>query len=150
MAEAIFKNLTAANMRIGTIDSAGVGIDFWLKPTDQRTVFTLYYHQIDVPKRQPRKVDASDFLKFDYMLAMDRLTVSELEKRRDSLRGATGLAEIRLFGGFAGDPEADVRDPFFQGFDAFESCYQDLVAFSNAFLNTVMGTRSEDETGSRF
>ncbi|KAK5047545.1 hypothetical protein LTR84_006642 [Exophiala bonariae] len=143
MAEAIFKSKTAAHVKVGSVDSAGVGTDFWLQPTDQRTVFTLYQHQIEVPTRQPRKINPADFTSFDYMLAMDKHTLSTLERLRDELRSSAHLANIKLFGSFTGHADAEVKDPFFQGFDAFESCYDELVEFSDAFLNAVLSTQAQ-------
>ena len=139
MAEAIFQHLTADIDSIGTVDSAGVGSDFWLKPIDQRSVYALYSHGITRQTREPRRICARDFLDFDYILAMDRNTLFSIEQDRRKLPQAIEIEPvIEIFGSFSPEDVVEVRDPFFRGFEAFEATFQMLVRFSKAFLRSEL------------
>jgi protein-tyrosine phosphatase len=138
MAEAVFKSMTTNQDRVGTVDSAGVGNDFWLKPVDQRTIFTLYRHGINIQTREPRRISARDFLEFDYVLAMDKDTLSRIAERRNELEHP-GSATLKLFGGFAPDEEVEVMDPFFRDFEAFEHAFEELARMSTTFMRVVLG-----------
>ncbi|CAG8910038.1 unnamed protein product [Penicillium egyptiacum] len=128
MAEGVFRNLAATCPSIGKIDSAGTAAYHCLEPPDSRTMSTLRRHKIIGYEHAARKVTREDFLTFDYLLAMDKSNLRDLEDVRDSVIatlqrktdikassksrrshvdaaiGAYGadakVAEVRLFGDF--------------------------------------------------
>ncbi|OQE29867.1 hypothetical protein PENSTE_c002G06638 [Penicillium steckii] len=128
MAEGVFRNVAESNPIIGEIDSAGTGAYHTDEPPDSRTMSTLRRHGITSYTHAARKVTKDDFLKFDYLLAMDKYNLRDLLDTRDSVinslnrkadpksaakntraardaaLGAAGedakVAEVRLFGDF--------------------------------------------------
>ncbi|KAJ5918214.1 Protein-tyrosine phosphatase low molecular weight mammalian, partial [Penicillium verhagenii] len=128
MAEGVFRNVAESHPAIGEIDSAGTGAYHTLEPPDSRTMSTLRRHNITNYSHAARKVSKDDFLKFDYLLAMDKSNLRDLLDVRDSVitslqrkanakSGAkltpaaidaalkengvdTQVAEVRLFGDF--------------------------------------------------
>ncbi|KAJ5970836.1 Protein-tyrosine phosphatase low molecular weight mammalian [Penicillium vulpinum] len=128
MAEGVFRNLAAGHPSIGEIDSAGTGAYHTLEPPDSRTMSTLRRHKITNYDHAARKVTREDFLTFDYVLAMDKSNLRDLEDVRESVIATlqrktdtkpssrstrshvdaaigayqpdTKVAEVRLFGDF--------------------------------------------------
>lgn len=128
MAEGVFRNLAGGHPSIGEIDSAGTAAYHSLEPPDSRTMSTLRRHKITDYEHAARKVTREDFLTFDYVLAMDKSNLRDLQDVRDSVIatlqrktdpkpsskstrshvdaaiGAYGadtkVAEVRLFGDF--------------------------------------------------
>ncbi|KAJ5592683.1 hypothetical protein N7537_009587 [Penicillium hordei] len=128
MAEGVFRNLAGSHPSVGEIDSAGTAAYHSLEPPDSRTMSTLRRHKITDYEHAARKVTREDFLTFDYLLAMDKSNLRDLQDVRDSVIatlqrktdtkpssrstrshvdaaiGAYGadtkVAEVRLFGDF--------------------------------------------------
>ncbi|KAJ5623133.1 Protein-tyrosine phosphataselow molecular weightmammalian [Penicillium lividum] len=85
MAEGVFRNLAESDPAIGEIDSAGTGAYHSLEPPDSRTMSTLRRHNITIYSHAARKITKDDFLKFDYLLAMDKSNLRDLLDVRDSV-----------------------------------------------------------------
>lgn len=171
MAEGVFRNVAESNPIIGEIDSAGTGAYHTDEPPDSRTMSTLRRHGITSYHHAARKVTKDDFLKFDYLLAMDKSNLRDLldtrqsvinslnrkadpkssakntRAARDAALGAAGedakVAEVRLFGDFGrggnlhdrvGGGEV-VQDPYYGGANGFEEVYQQVVRFSEGFVD---------------
>lgn len=99
------------------IDSAGTADYHVGEPPDRRTVAAARRRGYDLAGLRARQVQSEDFTRFDFVLAMDRTNLAELESRRT--KGAT--AQLALFLEFA--PEAqvlDVPDPYYGGVEDFE------------------------------
>lgn len=158
MAEGVFRNVADAHPIIGEIDSAGTGAYHAGEGPDSRTLSTLRRHGITDYNHAARKVTKDDFLKFDYLLAMDKYNlrdlldvrewvVSSLRRKADTQSAAkhTRVAEVRLFGDFGkggklhdrvGGGEA-VEDPYYGGANGFEEVYRQVVRFSQGFIDYV-------------
>lgn len=102
------------------IDSAGTAAYHVGEPPDRRTVAAARRRGYDLASLRAREVQADDFRRFDYILAMDRSNLSELTSRR--MAGAT--AQLALFMSFApgeqGSDFDEVPDPYFGGVEEFE------------------------------
>lgn len=137
MAEGVFRNLAGGHPSIGEIDSAGTAAYHSLEPPDSRTMSTLRRHKITDYEHAARKVTREDFLTFDYVLAMDKSNLRDLQDVHDSVIatlqrktdtkpsskstrshvdaaiGAYGadtkVAEVRLFGDFGKGGKLDDR-----------------------------------------
>ncbi|RMZ82276.1 hypothetical protein DV738_g1856, partial [Chaetothyriales sp. CBS 135597] len=144
MAEATFRSLTQArpNSRIGTIDSAGTAGYHTLNPPDYRTMATLRKHGINNYEHGARKIAESDFDTFDYIFAMDRSNLRELQRlqqRADAQRGSKTKAQVMLYGAFGGKNRDEVvADPYYGGDDGFEEVYEQVQRFGQAFLSEVV------------
>ncbi|KAF4771730.1 hypothetical protein N7455_008231 [Penicillium solitum] len=85
MAEGVFRNMAGAHPSVGEIDSAGTAAYHSLEPPDSRTMSTLRRHKITDYEHAARRVTREDFLTFDYVLAMDKSNLRDLQDVRDSV-----------------------------------------------------------------
>lgn len=116
------------------IDSAGTADYHVGKPPDRRTVAAARRRGYELSGLRARQVQPEDFARFDFVLAMDRANLAELESRR--LEGAP--AQLALFMGFApGSGYDEVPDPYYGGVEDFE-CVLDLCeAASRGLLSRL-------------
>lgn len=179
MAEAVFRSLTnnlpstshssstpsatqRPQYRISHIDSAGTGAYHVLSSPDPRTLSTLQSHGIFDYEHYARKITTADFEEFDYILAMDRENLRDLEviKGRMERKGASTKAQLRLFGDFGGKTSKgrgkkgggdasgeEVVDPYYGADNGFEIVFEQVERFSRAFLTEVVGIDTTDSEG---
>lgn len=108
------------------IDSAGTGAWHAGERPDSRALAEAKRRGIELPSIA-RQVIASDFAKFDLLLAMDRRNRADL---LGMARGEPARKKVRLFREFdpAAPAEAEVPDPYFggdQGFaEVFDICWR--------------------------
>lgn len=83
------------------------------------------------------QVSPSDFNKFDYVFAMDRSNLRDLQNLQQ--RGHTdSKAKVMLFGEFSGGPRSEVvNDPYYGGDEGFAKAYEQCTRFSTNFLKHV-------------
>ncbi len=118
------------------IDSAGTHDYHIGEPPDSRTQRAAKQRGYDMSGLRGRQVGAPDFLRFDYVLAMDEANLSILE----GLRPSEGGGHLGLFLEFAErHREKEVPDPYFGGADGFEHVL-DLV--EDASLGLLKHIRS--------
>ena len=99
------------------VDSAGTANYHVGEPPDRRTVAAARRRGYDLAGLRARQVQDEDFSRFDYLLAMDRANLKELESRRP--KDAT--ARLALFLEFAPNAESlEVPDPYYGGTEDFE------------------------------
>ena len=85
---------------------------------------------------RPEKLRSSDFDEFDYILAMDRSNLSDLQ--REMRRKPEARAKVKLFGEYSGTGRAEaIGDPYYGGRDGFEKAYEQVTRFSRTFLEEV-------------
>ena len=81
-------------------------------------------------------MNAGDFDKFDYIFAMDRSNLSELERMKQ--RKPNSKAKVMLFGEYSGAGRAEViSDPYYGGRQGFEKAYEQAARFSKNFLRDI-------------
>jgi protein-tyrosine phosphatase len=99
------------------IDSAGTA-DFHVgEPPDRRTVAAARRRGYDLAGLRARRVQREDFSRFNFVLAMDRANLAELER----LRPQVADARLALFLEFAAEAsELEVPDPYYGGVEDFE------------------------------
>lgn len=79
----------------------------------------------------------SDFEKFDYIFAMDRSNLSDLQRLQHDNPDAK--AQVMLFGEFGGGKRAEVvNDPYYGGRDGFEKAFEQCRRFALNFLKEVV------------
>ena len=105
------------------IDSAGTHAYHVGNPPDERSVLTARQRGIEMTDLRARKVDFSDLIEFDYVLAMDAdnyanfVAMATLELK----------AKIELFLQYAPQLKTQhVPDPYYGGAEGFEQVF-DLV-----------------------
>jgi protein-tyrosine phosphatase len=99
------------------IDSAGTADYHVGEPPDRRSVAAARRRGYDLARLRARLIRDEDFNRFDYVLAMDRANLAELERRRPP----DARARLALFLEFAPDAGvAEVPDPYYGGIEDFE------------------------------
>jgi protein-tyrosine phosphatase len=103
------------------IDSAGTGAWHAGERADQRSRAEALSRGVELPS-VARQFTAGDFDAFDYVIAMDRRNLRDLERLMGGGRGpARKLHLLRSFDPRAGDP--DVPDPYYGGDNGFADVF---------------------------
>ncbi|MGH8131168.1 MAG: low molecular weight protein-tyrosine-phosphatase [Steroidobacteraceae bacterium] len=139
MAEAVFRDLVhrhAADLAI-EVDSAGTHGYHTGSAPDERAVAAARRRGIDMSKLRARAIEASDFERFDLLLAMDE---SNYERLR-ALAPRQHTDRVRLFLDYAPQlNRRDVPDPYYGGATGFEEVL-DLVEEAARGLLAALGAR---------
>ncbi|RDL37571.1 Phosphotyrosine protein phosphatases I [Venustampulla echinocandica] len=135
MAEGVFRSTVSKSPHqhlISEVDSCGTGAYHLGSSPDSRTMSTLEDHGITDYDHEARKIQTSDFQRFDYIFAMDRDNLRDLQRIQQR---AEGKAKLMLFGEFGGKKKAEeVIDPYYGARDGFDIAYEQCVRFSKNFL----------------
>ena len=118
-------------------DSAGTHAYHIGEPPDRRSQQAALKRQIDLSPIRARKVEAGDFGKFDYILAMDLNNYRDLEQ----MASDDHKDKLSLFLDFA--PQTDTRevpDPYYGGPTGFENVL-DLIEMASQGLLTHIRSR---------
>lgn len=138
-AEVVFRTLVtrAGLARSIGIDSAATH-DYQVgEPADARAVAHARRRGYAIPPRRARQVSAADFVRFDWILAMDRFNLAELE----GLRPCSYRGHLALFLDFApGSSRREVPDPYHGTAEDFERVL-DLAEEGAAALLEVVRAR---------
>jgi protein-tyrosine phosphatase len=132
--------LRAAAQRAGiasrlTIDSAGTGHWHVGSPPDWRAIAHAAKRGYDLAPLRARQVTREDFARFDWIFAMDRWNLADLERLRpDGHAGHLGLfldvaPSLRM---------RDVPDPYDGGEEGFEAVLDLVEAASEAFVERLL------------
>jgi protein-tyrosine phosphatase len=118
-ARGIFESLVA-EARLAhrvQVDSAGTHAYHLGEPPDQRATQAAARRGVDLSRQRARRVEPADFVRFDYVLAMDSSNLDDLL----SICPQEHRGKVRLFLEFAGPSvQRDVPDPYYGGAQGFE------------------------------
>lgn len=116
------------------LDSAGTGAYHVGQRPDQRSIAAARRRGVELPG-VARQFLASDFDKFDYVLAMDEENLENLKK----LLGKRQHPGLRLFRSFdpSAPPSASVPDPYFGGERGFEEVLDQCERAALGLLQVV-------------
>ena len=143
MAEGVFRHLAAENGledRI-RVDSAGTGSWHVGESPDIRSTRAAARHGVTL-KGSARQVQAEDFRKFDYIVAMDGSNLENLEEIRGMVDGQASLYLLREFDP-EGGPGAEVPDPYYGGPGGFEDVYQMVERSCRGLLDHILAEQGE-------
>nr|WP_324259012.1 low molecular weight protein-tyrosine-phosphatase [Cellvibrio fontiphilus] len=117
-----------------TVDSAGTGDWHIGKAPDSRTVAAARKRGYDLSVLRARQVKASDFDEFDYVLAMDKANLADLQRiKPEHFAGHLGL--FLEFGNRSDYRE--VPDPYYGGADGFELVLDLVEAAAEGLLSHI-------------
>lgn len=139
MAEAVFRDLvsystTNQHPLISRIDSCGTGAYHRGADPDPRTLAVLQRAGIKGYKHEARKLRASDFGEFDYVIGMDEENVQDIRSVMGRGDKAAGK-KVWLYGAFGGkSEEEEVQDPYYGGKDGFEVAHEQVKRFGRGLL----------------
>ena len=148
MAEAVFRSLTKTHNGFSRIDSAGTGAYHEGDSPDPRTISTLEENGIVDYDHAARKVQLSDFAHFDYILAMDKDNLLDLQRMKNRIirkdpSSENELGKVMLFGDFGGTKREEVIDPYYGARNGFEIAYEQMVRFSKGLILQVLASNEE-------
>ncbi len=98
------------------IDSAGTGDWHLGEQPDPRTLLAAQQRGYDLSHLRARQVKTTDFDRFDYILAMDRKNLANLQQ----LQPPHFTGHLRLFLPFGQSAMDEVPDPYAGGTEGFE------------------------------
>jgi protein-tyrosine phosphatase len=119
------------------IDSAGTHAYHVGNPPDKRSVKTALSRSIDMQDLRARKVEFSDMIEFDYILAMDADNLAILKQ----MAPMDLHSKIKLFMDFA--PELGhqfVPDPYYGGDQGFDNVFNMVEVASEGLLEYLKKT----------
>lgn len=122
------------------VDSCGIGDWHVGKAPDPRARTAAAARGLDLGDQRARRLENTDFVRFDYLLAMDHDNLAALEARRP----VDAEAHLGLFLAFAGLPDRAVPDPYYGGERGFEEVLDLVEAASRGLLEEVKGRLEED------
>ena len=115
------------------IDSAGTHAYHINEPPDRRAQAAAERRGISMSDIRARRVQADDFQRFDYIIAMDRDNLALLTEWSD----AEHQDKIRLFLDYASTQEDEVPDPYYGGASGFERVLDLVEDASRGLLATL-------------
>ncbi len=131
-AEAVLRSLAATSKLDVEIDSAGTAAYHIGKSPDARSQQAAQARGISMDGQCARQVSANDFYEFDYIFAMDRSNLADLQ----SIRPANGSAQLSLFLKEYGSMGYDeVPDPYYGSEKGFELVLDLLQDACQAFIS---------------
>lgn len=136
-AEGVFRKVVAERnlQHLFSIDSAGTSGWHINEPPDSRTVAAAATRGYDLSELKGREAIAEDFERFDYILAMDKSNLSNLE----AIAPANHKAHLSLFLEFANNfKQQEVPDPYYGGAKGFELVLDLIEDACNGFLAVVL------------
>jgi protein-tyrosine phosphatase len=144
LAEGVFRHLVRDKdvAEHYEIDSAGTGGWHVGERPDRRSAEVARRNGVALDG-EARQVVPEDFERFDWIIAMDRSNLRDLE----SMRRRQDRAKLQLLRDFDPEPgNRDVPDPYYGGPDGFEKVYAMVHRSSTALLDRL---EEERKTGPR-
>ena len=141
-AEAVFRERAARAGMADRIAIASAGTGDWHvgQPPDRRAIAHASKRGYDLRRLRARQVSPDDFARFDWILAMDRSVLREL----DAMRPEGHEGHVGLFLDIApGLRERDVPDPYFGGDEGFEHVL-DLIEEASEALLEIIGSGARE------
>ena len=126
------------------VDSAGTAGYHSGQPPDRRTVAAARRRGYELAGLRARQVSPRDFENFDFVLAMDRDNLADLE----SMNRAASPVRVGLFLEFAPDCGNDeVPDPYYGGQEGFEQVLDLCEAGARGLLRSIAGLGKDEKSG---
>lgn len=142
-AHGVFETMVAAQGLAEkiTVDSCGTG-DWHIGHTpDQRASAEAGQRGYDLSHLRARQVTPADFDRFDFILAMDKQNLADLQVMSPSHFSG----ELALFLSFAeGDVPLEVPDPYYGGDDGFATVLNLVESASAGLLKEIGGDVAGD------
>jgi len=142
-AEAVLRELAQREfpqLRLA-IDSAGTHGYHIGEPPDPRSIAAGRARGYDLAPLRARQVAREDFMRFDWLLAMDEANLARLQHMAPS----GSINRARLFLEFAGESlRADVPDPYYGGAEGFELVLDLLESASRRLLHRLAASAKSE------
>jgi len=136
-AEGVFRHVVnERNLQdVIKIDSAGTHAYHIGESPDSRSQATAKSRGVDLSAQRARKVEANDFERFDYVIAMDRSNYENLKV----LASPEQQEQLHLFMDFATAwDNAEVPDPYYGEGDGFANVFDMVQSASEGLLEAII------------
>jgi protein-tyrosine phosphatase len=137
-AHAVFESLLSQRglSRVVSVDSCGTGDWHVGHPPDPRAVGEALRRGYDLSHLRARQVEPGDFRRSDYILAMDRMNLADLQ----AIRPPDFPGHLGLFLAFAsGSDTQEVPDPYYGGGGGFGRVLDLIEDASEGLLQEICG-----------
>ena len=137
MAEGLLKHhLKQSGLeRLVKVDSAGTHGDMQGSRADERACKVALNFGVNIGRNKSRKIKPRDFLKFDYILAMDQSNYQNL-LQQCPLECVEKLVLVMSFG--SKDLGSDVPDPYYGNIAGFEKVFDLLNVAVGGFVDRLI------------
>lgn len=138
-AEGVFRHLLAKHRDAGSfaVESAGTGAYHEGESPDRRSTATAARRGIPLAGAAAR-FDAEDFVRFDWVVAMDCANKSDLLARAPSAQDAAKVVLLREWDPDRDGPDdLDVPDPYYGGDSGFDDVLDICVRSCDALLSDL-------------
>ncbi len=115
------------------VDSAGTHGYHAGSPPDPRSQATARAHGVDLSGLRARRFESSDYLDFDYLLAMDRGNLADMLAIRPEAAGASPQLMLEYSSRFRA---LEIPDPYY-GNDGFELVFEMIDDASRGLLRQI-------------
>lgn len=136
LAEGVFRHLVAESGLEDKFDIESAGTGAWHvgERPDARAEMVATQHGVTLLSRA-RQITEDDLRRFDYIIAMDRENLRNIERMADSIGSEAEILLLREFDmEGAGD---EVPDPYYGGASGFENVYEMVVRSCRALLDRL-------------
>jgi protein-tyrosine phosphatase len=139
-AEGVFRRIVEQAGLAGDvdIDSAGTHAYHVNEPADRRAAAAANRRGYSLEGIRARRVSATDFERFDYIVAMDSDNLGLLQQQASEEHAG----KLHLFLEFAGATEDEVPDPYYGGASGFERVLDLVEEASRGLLETLRKSRA--------
>lgn len=117
------------------IESAGTGAWHVGERPDARAEMVANQHGVDLVSRA-RQITEDDLHHFDYVIAMDRENLRNIQRMADAGGADAAIHLLREFDP-EGDAGAEVPDPYYGGASGFENVYEMVHRSCRALLDRL-------------
>jgi len=129
-AQGLLEHLVAQQYLDIEVDSAGTAAYHLGKHPDRRSIEALAQIGVDISRQRARQVTRQDFYDFDWILAMDRANLSNLQ----DICPEDASAEVVMLGNFRkGFNGGEVADPYWGDESDFEKMREHLLRLLQDF-----------------
>jgi len=134
-AEGVFRHFVEQEGLVSMIevDSAGTHAYHVNEPADPRARAAAERRGYSLDGIRARRVDVTDFERFDYIVAMDRDNLTALQSQSEGEHGG----KLHLFLDFASAPGDEVPDPYYGGASGFERVLDLVEDASRGLIETL-------------
>jgi low molecular weight phosphotyrosine protein phosphatase len=124
------------------VDSCGTGAYHVGNSPDSRTLWTLKEHNVSLD-HSARQLEAADFDKFDYILAMDRENLSGIQSAARRAKSSRQPV-ICLFGDFGTGKNKVIQDPYYGSSNSgFDKAYEQSLEFGQGLIDAIKEKESD-------
>lgn len=139
-AQGILERVASNHTVFLELDSAGTAAYHIGKQPDLRSIKALNQVGVDISHQKARQVAQSDFYEFDWILAMDRENLLNLEK----IKPSNSQAKLVMFGEFYDHAAfGEVVDPYYGGEEGFIAMREHLIEIAEAFISHLQSYKED-------